>query len=466
MRMSRRMVVTVGVLGGVFLAAIEVTVVATAMPTVIGQLGGLSQYSWVFSAYLLTSTVMIPIWGKLSDLYGRRRFFLASVGLFLLGSALSGASQSMPQLILFRAVQGVGAGGLLPLAMTILGDLYSLKERARMQGLLSSVWGFASIVGPVTGGYVTEVLSWRWVFYLNLPFGFAAAAAVSLALVESSHHGRPHIDYRGATLLGAAVALLLLALNPSVLAAGAFDNGTLLLLYVGVAAVGIAFIGNERRAVEPIIPLDLLNERLVASVAVCGFLVGISVFGAISFVPLFVQAALGGEPTQAGTALTPLLLGWVTMSFVTGRLVLRVGYRMMVVSGLTLVTGGFAGLAQIGHDSPVWWLRTDLALMGMGMGMTMLTLVLAMQSAVDRSRLGVATSLGQFTRSIGGAVGVAVMGAIVAASVPGGREALPIEMEQALHRAFVTGLVVSAAALIAATRIPGGLPGQGSGAGN
>ena len=466
MRMSRRMVVTVGVLGGVFLAAIEVTVVATAMPTVIDQLGGLSQYSWVFSAYLLTSTVMIPIWGKLSDLYGRRRFFLASVGLFLLGSALSGASQSMPQLILFRAVQGVGAGGLLPLAMTILGDLYNLKERARMQGLLSGVWGFASIVSPVTGGYVTEVLSWRWVFYLNLPFGFAAAAAVSLALVESSRHGRPHIDYRGATLLGAAVALLLLALSPSVLAAGAFDNGTLLLLYVGVAALGIAFIGNERRAVEPIIPLDLLNERLVASVAVCGFLVGISAFGAISFVPLFVQAALGGEPTQAGTALTPLLLGWVTMSFVTGRLVLRVGYRMMVVSGLTLVTGGFAGLAQIGHDSPVWWLRTDLALMGMGMGMTMLTLVLAMQSAVDRSRLGVATSLGQFTRSIGGAVGVAVMGAIVAASVPGGREALPIEMEQALHRAFVTGLVVSAAALIAATRIPGGLPGQGSGAGN
>ena len=388
------------------------------------------------------------------------------MGLFLLGSALSGASQSMPQLILFRAVQGIGAGGLLPLAMTILGDLYTLKERARMQGLLSGVWGFASIVGPVTGGYVTKVLSWRWVFYLNLPFGFAAAAAVSLALVEPSRHGRPHIDYRGATLLGAAVALLLLALSQSVLAAGAFDNGTLLLLYVTVAALGIAFIGNERRALEPIIPLDLLNERLVASVAVCGFLVGISVFGAISFVPLFVQAALGGEPTQAGAALTPLLLGWVTMSFVTGRLVLRVGYRTMVVSGLTLVTGGFAGLAQIGHDSPVWWLRTDLALMGMGMGMTMLTLVLAMQSAVDRSRLGVATSLGQFTRSIGGAAGVAVMGAIVAASVPGGREALPIEMEQALHRAFVTGLVVSAAALIAATRIPGGLPGQGSGAGN
>ena len=286
--MSRRTVATVGVLGGVFLAAIEVTVVATAMPTVIDQLGGLSQYSWVFSAYLLTSTVMIPIWGKLSDLYGRRRFFLASVGLFLLGSALSGASQSMPQLILFRAVQGVGARGLLPLAMTILGDLYTLKERARMQGLLSGVWGFASIVGPVTGGYVTAVLSWRWVFYLNLPFGFAAAAAVGLALVEPSRHGRPHIDYLGAALLRAAVALLLLALSQSVLAAGAFNNGALLLLYVAVAAIGIAFIGNERRAVELIVPLDLLNERLVASVAVCGFLVGISVFSAISFVPLFV----------------------------------------------------------------------------------------------------------------------------------------------------------------------------------
>ena len=200
---------------------------------------GLSHYSWVFSAYLLTSTVAIPIWGKLSDLYGRRRFFLASVGLFLLRSALSGASQSMPQLIAFRAVQGVGAGGLLPLAMTILGDLYTLKERARMQGLLSGVWGFASIVGPVTGGYVTEMLSWRWVFYLNLPFGFAAAAAVSLALVEPSRGVRPRIDYRGAALLSAAVALLLLALSQSGpdstdgIGGHPLDAGTLLLLVYG-----------------------------------------------------------------------------------------------------------------------------------------------------------------------------------------------------------------------------------------
>ena len=283
MRMSRRMMVTLGVLGGVFLAAIEVTVVATAMPTVVDQLGGLSHYSWVFSAYLLTSTVAIPIWGKLSDLYGRRRFFLASVGLFLLGSALSGASQSMPQLIAFRAVQGVGAGGLLPLAMTILGDLYTLKERARMQGLLSGVWGFASIVGPVTGGYVTEMLSWRWVFYLNLPFGFAAAAAVSLALVEPSRDARPRIDYRGAALLTAAVTLLLLALSQSGpdsidgIGGHALDAGTLLLLYTSVIALGIAFVQHERRAVEPIIPLDFLNNRLVASVAVCGFLVGLYV---------------------------------------------------------------------------------------------------------------------------------------------------------------------------------------------
>ena len=218
---ARRAVATAGVLGGTFLAAIETTVVAAAMPTVADQLGGLSYYSWVFSAYLLTSTVSIPLWGKLSDLYGRRRFYLWCIGLFLVGSALSGAAQTMPQLILFRAVQGFGAGGLLPLGMSVLGDLYTLEERGRMQGLLSGVWGVASIVGPLTGGYVTELFSWRWVFYLNIPFGIAAAVAVGFALRDRTTDERHPVDYAGAALLMTSVTLLVLALSGSGLDAGA-----------------------------------------------------------------------------------------------------------------------------------------------------------------------------------------------------------------------------------------------------
>ena len=255
----------------------------------------------------------------------------------------------------------------------------------------------------------------------------------------------------------AAVTVLLLALSQSGRSDSMLDGRALMLLYVSAAALGAVFVRTERRAAEPIVPLDLLADRMVNAVAVCGFFVGVAMFGAISFVPLFAQAALGGNATQAGLALTPLVLGWVAMSVVTGRVVLRVGYRPMVIAGLTLVTVGFAELTQIGPRSSLWLLRGDLAVMGMGMGMTMLSLVLAVQHVVDRRQLGVATSFGQFTRAIGGSVGVAIMGAIVAASLSGG-EMGPAEMTHALHRAFAAATIVAATALIAAMRIPGGVP--------
>jgi EmrB/QacA subfamily drug resistance transporter len=458
MRISRRGVATLGVLGGSFLAAIEATIVATAMPTVVGQLGGLAHFSWVFSGYLLTSTVTMPLWGKLSDLYGRRRFYMAAVGLFLLGSALSGAARSMWQLILFRAIQGVGAGGLLPLGMTILGDLYTLKERARTQGLFSGVWGLASIVGPLVGGYVTEALSWRWVFYLNLPFGAVAATLVGIGLREPDRTLRPRIDVRGALVMMVGVAALMLALGQTGERGGALAAWHVAGLYALAAALIAWFLLIERRSAEPIVPLDLFADRLVFAVTLSGFLVGVAMFGAISFVPLFVQTALGGTATEAGHALSPLLLGWVTMSIVTGRVLPRVGYRPMILGGLTLVTLGFLGLLRVGHTSSPTSLYVDLGLMGLGMGMTMLSLLLALQNAVPRQRLGVATSVGQFTRSIGGAVGVSMMGAIVAASLPVGASHSPLAMERALHNAFVFGAVVAVLALIAALRVPSGLP--------
>lgn len=461
MQISRRGLATLGVLGGSFLAAIEATIVATAMPTVVMQLGGLSHYSWVFSAYILTSTVTMPLWGKLSDLYGRRPFYLASVTLFVVGSVLCGAARSMPELIAYRALQGIGAGGLLPLGMTILGDLYTFKERARTQGLFSGVWGVASIAGPLVGGYITDQISWRWVFFLNLPFGIIAAVLVGSNLIEPERHNRPRIDYRGALLLMASVTALLLALGQTGVADAVLTAWQVALLYVVAVLLGVAFVRVETDSVEPIVPFDLMRDPLVAATTVAGFLIGVAMFGALSFVPLFVQTALQGTATEAGQALSPLLLGWVTMSIVTGRVLPRVGFRRMIVGGLLLVTTGFAGLLWVTHDTPRTVMTVALGLMGLGMGMTMLSLLLALQQAVPRSRLGVATSVGQFTRSVGGAVGVAMMGAIVATSLPVGGEQSPLLMEAALHRAFTAGAVVAVLALAAGFRVPSVVPRSG-----
>ncbi len=456
--MSSRRRVTLGVLGGIFLAAIEGTIVATAMPTVVEQLGGLAHYSWVFAAYILTSTVTIPLWGRLSDLYGRRRFYLAAIGLFLLGSMLSGAAQSMEQLIVFRAIQGMGAGGLLPLGMTIIGDMYTLEERARAQAWFSSVWGIASIVGPLVGGFVTSAISWRWVFYLNLPFGAVAAYLVGSALVDRPTSG-VRIDYAGAGLLAASVSTLLVALGQTGSRDAVLAASTVTLLYVAAAVLLVAFLAVERRTTAPIVPLDLFANRLVSSATLTGFLVGVAMFGALAYVPLFVQSALGRSATRAGSALTPLLLGWVGMSAITSRLVPRLGFRPMVIAGTTFVMLGFFGLTRVTHDSPMLFLYLALGVAGMGMGMCMLTLLLAQQSAVPRERLGIATSLGQFSRSIGGAVGVAIMGSVITATLSAhGDEPAAGVLELALHRAFVTGAIVSVVALASAFLVPSGLP--------
>jgi EmrB/QacA subfamily drug resistance transporter len=454
--LSRRTVTLIGVLGGTFLAAIEGTIVATAMPTVVEQLGGLAHYSWAFSAYLVTATITGPLWGRLSDLYGRRPFYLGSVFLFLLGSALSGASQSMPQLIVFRAVQGFGAGGLIPLGLTIIAEQYTLRERARTQALLSSVWGVASIVGPVVGGYVTQALSWRWIFYLNLPFGLVAAVLVGTALEEHREAGGVGIDYRGVALMSASIGIFMLALGQTGTPDRTLAVGTVVLLYVVAVVLGAAFFWIEGRAAQPIVPMDLFANRMVSTVALCGFLVGIPLFGIISFVPLFVQAALGGTATQAGAALTPLLLGWVGMAVVTGRLLPRVGYRPFIIGGLAFICCGVGGLATIERGDSRVLLYGSLAIMGIGLGMTMLSQLLALQGAVPRDRLGVVTSLGQFSRSIGGAVGVAAMGTVVAASLPSPHALGPAEIELGLHNAFVFGTVMSVVALLVSLRVPPG----------
>ena len=417
MSARRRLVVTLGVTTGVFIAALETTVVGTAMPTVIASLGGLNHYSWVFSAYLLASTVTAPVWGKLSDLYGRRLFYQIGIALFLLGSVLSGLSTSMPQLIASRALQGLGAGALVPLGMTIIASIYTLRERARMQAFFSGAWGLASVIGPVVGGFLTEQLSWRWVFYINIPFGLIAAAIIGVALHDPPRTKRPVIDYAGAATLTVAITLLMLGLVEGGTNIARLTSGRNLALLVGAGVLLAVFTWIERRAVEPVVPLELFANRMVTVSTIATFLAGFAMFGAISFVPLFAQGVMGATATEAGSLLTPLLLGWVMFSIIGGRLLLKMGYRPTVIAGFTLLAIGSAILTIFGRGTTRTWLVVDMFLIGAGLGLTMLTLIIAVQHAVPRAQLGVATSLNQFARSIGGAVGVAIMGAVLSAGL-------------------------------------------------
>jgi EmrB/QacA subfamily drug resistance transporter len=456
---GRRWIVTTGLLLGIFLAALEATVVSTAMPTVVASLGGLNHYSWVFSAYLLTSTASVPLWGRLSDLYGRRRPYLAAIAIFLVGSVLAGVSQSMLQLILFRALQGLGAGGLIPLALTIIGEIYTLAERTRMQAVFSSVWGVASVVGPLIGGVITDSISWRWVFYLNLPIGLIAALIVDRTLPEHAHASRVTVDWQGGVLLFLSTTLLLVALT----------EASVLWALAAIASIA-AFTYVECAAAHPILPFGLFRNRTVAAATSIGFLAGMTLFGALAFIPLLIQLNTGGSATSAGQILTPIYLMWVLASIVAARTILRVGVRFVTTIGVTAVFVAFTLLPWLAVGTSRAVLFADMGLMGTGLGLAMLSLLLAVQHSVSRTDLGVATSLNMFARSIGGAVGVAIMGAIVAAGVgesarftPAALEGLGLsglspELRQrlivSLQRAFSSGAVAAGLALIVSFWVP------------
>jgi EmrB/QacA subfamily drug resistance transporter len=461
--LPRRRAITAGLLLGMSLGALEATVVSTAMPTVIATLGGLAHYSWVFSAYLLTSTASVPIWGRLSDLYGRRRMYLLGVAVFLIGSVISGAATSMFTLIGARAIQGLGAGAIIPMSMTIVGELYTLAERARTQALFSGVWGVASIAGPLVGGYITDALSWRWVFYLNVPFGFCCMAVIALAYPHTRVTRQVQVDWLGAALLFSGISALLIAIGG--------DAGSTAIWLVATLVLLGGFGFAQRRAVEPILPLALVRLPVISRTLVVVFLVGIAMFGAIAFIPLFVQSVQGGTATQAGQAVTPLFLGWVVMSIVGARITVRLGYRVSAVGGSILMTAGFIGLSLLDSHSPRTLLIASCTILGAGMGMQMLSLLLAVQHAVDRSQLGLATSLNQFSRSVGAALGVSAMGAILARglagmTLPGGAEGalasgaialsgpMRDQFAAALHRVFIAGTFVSGAGLLATLFLP------------
>jgi EmrB/QacA subfamily drug resistance transporter len=451
MEESRKRLALVGVMLAISLAAMEATVVALAMPTVVASLGGLEIYSWVFSGYMLTQTVTMPLWGRFSDLYGRRPVYLAGLATFLVGSALSGTAQDMVQLVAFRMLQGVGAGSLMTLGYTIVGEIFGLERRARLQGYLAGVWGVASMIGPPLGGLLTDHLSWRWVFYINVPPGLVAMALIGTALAGAGRPARgPSMDYAGVALFTAGVTALLLGVVEAGRGGAWSGLAVIGLLAAGAAALAI-FVAVERRAAAPIVPLRLFGSRIVVAAVLTRSLAAMAMFGALTFVPLFLQAVTGITALQAGAVLVPFVLGWVALSVTSARLVLRVGYRRLVTAGTACLTVAFLLLARWSAQLSLLEAMRDVLLAGMGMGLVVLPTLIAVQSAVPRADLGVATSVIQFFMSIGGAVGVSVMGSVMAQRLQAG-----LPLVEALHGVFVVGLVVCVAALASAFLVPPG----------
>lgn len=417
---------------GLFLSAMDQTVVGTALPRIIADLSGLELYSWVFTSYMLASTASVPIVGKMGDIFGRKRFFLAGIVVFLIGSMLCGAAQSMMQLILFRGLQGIGGGFIFANAFALIGDLYPPVERGKYAGLMSGVFGIASIIGPLVGGFITDNLDWRWVFYVNIPLGLVALAVLARVLPghERPAQRRP-LDYAGAVTLVAAIVPLLLAFSW----AGtdyAWTDIRVLAPMAFAAAMAVTFFIIERRAAEPIVPLSLFQNRVFAVCTAVTFVSGAAMFAGTVYIPLFMQGVLDFSATNAGLVLTPMTLAMVAGSAISGQIISRTGrYKALVVVGLLVATGGLLLLSRLGAGSSQVAGMAAMAVLGFGLGLSFPALVLASQNAVPFSMMGVTTSLNTFARSVGGTIGVAIMGSLLTRRLDGELAAsLPAEVRR------------------------------------
>ena len=427
------MFVLSGLMVGMLLAALDQTIVSTALKSIVEDFDGLTHYTWVVTAYLLTSTASTPLYGKISDLYGRRPVFQFAIITFLIGSFAAGAATSMTQLIAFRAIQGLGAGGLMSLTFVIIGDIISPRERGKYQGYFGGVWGLSSVAGPLLGGYFSDhaqilgVTGWRWIFYINLPFGIAALIITSMSLHIPKVKREHSIDYLGALLLVSGVSALLLGISVYGPQDGWQASKTLLTLAAALVLI-LLFIFQESRAKEPILPLTLFKNHTFSVTSVMAFIIGAGMFGAIIMLPLYLQVVKGDSETSEVLKLIPFMIGIVSMSIVSGKMITKHGhYKRFPIIGLALMTVGLAMLSTLTESTPFWQLSIYSILIGAGLGFSMQTIVIALQNAVDFKDLGVATSANTFFRSIGATMGVALFGTVYASRLA---HNLPIEIEK------------------------------------
>jgi EmrB/QacA subfamily drug resistance transporter len=451
---SERGPVLLAVMLSLGLVAIDSTILATAVPAVVGDLGGFTQFPWLFSVYLLAQAVTVPVYAKLADQYGRKPVMLVGIGLFVLGSLLCGLAWNMGALIAFRAVQGLGAGAVQPMSMTIVGDIYSLEERAKVQGYVASVWAMSAVIGPTLGGVFADYVSWRWIFLINLPLGLLAAAMIWRNFHEQVER-RPHkIDYAGSVLLTAGGVLLLLALLEGGVRWG-WSSPVSVALFVSSAVLLTAFVLAERRAAEPVLPLWLLRHRVVVAAMVTSLVVGVLMMGLSTYVPLYAQSVLGYGAVVSGFALAAMTLGWPIAASNSGRLYLTIGFRATMLIGGAIAAVGTSLLLLVGPDSSILVLALPCFVMGLGFGLVASPSIIAAQTSVTWRDRGVATGSTMFARSVGSALGVAIFGAIVNHEVasrlgrgtPDVSNLTPEILDPAIHQVFLASAIAAVALL-------------------
>lgn len=424
---SERGPVLAAVMLSTSIVALDATIIATAVPSIVRDLGGFTQFPWLFSIYLLTQAVTVPLYGKLADLVGRRPVMLVGIAVFLLGSVLCGVAWSLPALIAARAVQGIGAGAVLPMSITIVGDLYSVEERARVQGYVASVWGVSSVIGPALGGAFSEHLSWRWIFFVNLPLGAAAAWMLHRRFAETVSHRRHRLDLAGAGLLVAGCSLLILGLLQGGVS-WAWSSAVSVTVFAGAALALVAFVLVERRAPEPVLPLWVVSRRVLVAGNLFGVAVGVILIGLTSYVPTYVQGVLGTGAVVAGFALAAMTIGWPVAAALAGRVYLRIGFRDTALIGVAVTTAGAVWTLFLGPSTAVLVVAAACLVVGVGLGLSSVPTIVAVQSVVDWDRRGVVTATNLFSRNLGSALGVAVFGAVANATIAGRLASPPKEL--------------------------------------
>jgi EmrB/QacA subfamily drug resistance transporter len=447
---DHRAPILVAVMMSIALVALDGTVIATAVPSVVRDLGGFSQFPWLFSIYLLTQAVTLPVYAKLSDQFGRKPVMLVGIGVFLLGSLLCGLAWTLPTLIAFRAVQGLGAGAVQPMAMTIIGDLYSVAERAKVIGYVAGVWAVSSVVGPTLGGVLTQYGSWRWIFLINIPVGVLAVWLLR-RFRERMQRARPRVDYAGAALLAAGCSLVIVALLEGGVAWDWASAAGILVPFAGIALlVGFAFV--ERRAAEPILAGWVFRKRVLVGANVAALAVGAMLLALSSYVPTFAQTVLGAEPLTAGFAVAALTLGWPISATLSGRIYLRIGFRRTALIGSAFGMTGALLMTQLDAASSLWQVGASCFVIGVALGLVSSPLLVAVQTSVGWQQRGVATGTNLFARSIGSAVGVAAFGAVANATLAHHEDAAAVAT--ASHHVFVSLLVVAAIMAVGALIVP------------